>query len=200
MSFFSLLPAVLLAACGLALIGFISWSIFHSLFAGGLGWLHRQKLSRKERFLTEADVLIKNGSYLQALALLKEAFLLDHFPRTPVLIEAISHHHLSILSRLIAISERTSSHLPNLAVVEDLLLTRSQLLRQLHESSEAKRSLARRRKDKKEIPEWALAEYENKGKEALDKLQTNRKSLGSKLSEIFGALSSAPATQEVTYH
>lgn len=200
MSFLSLLPAVFFAACAIALIGFLSWSIFHSLFSGSLGWVHRQKLARKERLLTAADVLIKSGSYSEALKLLKEAFLFDQLPRTPVLIEGISHHHLSILSRLIAVSERTSSHVPNLAVVEDLLSTRSQLLRNLHEANEAKRSLRKRRKDKKELPEWAVAEYENKAKEALDKLQTNRKSLDNKLSEIFSALSSTPPAHEVTYH
>lgn len=200
MSFTELLPAVFFALCGIALIIFILWAVFHSLFSGGLGWLHRQKLLRKERSLAAADGLIKNGSYLDALPLLRDSFLLDHIPRSPVMIEAISHHHLAILSRLIAISERTSSHIPNLAVVEDLLTSRSQLLRVLHEAGEAKRSLSRRRKDKKELPEWALAEYENKAKDAADKLQTNRKSLGSKLAEIFSALSSAPPSHQVTYH
>ncbi|MBN8547693.1 MAG: hypothetical protein J0M12_00110 [Deltaproteobacteria bacterium] len=200
MSSTALIPAILLAACSVALIGYLLWSIFGSLFSGGLGWAYRQKLARKERALAAADVLIKNGSFLEALPILKEAFLFDQVPRNPVLIEGISHHHLSIVSRLIAISERTSSHIPNLAVVEDLLSTRSQLQRTLFEALEAKKSLKRRRKEKKELPQWALAEYENKAKETLDRLETNRKSLNNKLAEIFSALASAPSSQEVTYH
>jgi len=196
----TVLPALLFAACALGLIAFISWSVFHSLFAGGLGWINRQKLTRKEQLLATADALIKNESYTEALALLRNAFLFDQLPRNPTVIEGITHHHLSILSRLIAIAERTSSHLPNLAIVEDLLSTRGQLLRSYHEATAAKKSLKQRRKDKKELPQWALAEYENKTKDLLDKLDTNRKSLNSKLSEIFAALASAPPKQEVTYH
>jgi hypothetical protein len=200
MSLFTILPALVFAAFAIALIAFIGWSLFHSVFADGLRWMGRQKLTRKEGLLKTADSLIKADSFSEALALLRNAFLLDEMPSSPALIESAAHHHMSILSRLIAISERTSSHIPNLAVVEDLLSTRAQLLRSLHEAETAKKSLKQRRKDKKELPQWAVAEYENRSKDILDKLSTNKKSLTSKLDELFNALSSAPSRQEVTYH
>jgi hypothetical protein len=198
--FLTLVPAIVLAVVGLSLIGFILWALLHSAWADVLSWAYRQKLAKKERSLAAADALIKNGAYAEALPVLRDCFLLDQLPRNPALIEGITHHHLSVLSRLIAIGEGTSSHVPNLAIVEDLFSSRAQYLRTVHETYHAKKSLGQRKKSGKELPEWAVAEYDNKLEELTDKLDTNRKSLENKIAEIFTALSSAPTSHQVTYH
>lgn len=196
----SLVPIVLVTVCALGLISFIAWSLFRPLVGDLLTWARRSKLGRKQRLLKNADELAKQGALEQALSRLQEAFMLDHTPLDPVLIESISHHHLSILSRLIALSDQRAARLPHLAVVEDLLASRAQLLRALHEAVAARKSLRERRGEKKDLPEWALAEYEKKVVDIRDRLATNRKSLESKLSEIFSALRSMTPGQEVTYH
>lgn len=200
MTFASLIPALTLALCAVILIAFLVWVMLRTIVVDLTLWLGRQKLSRKQQLLTKADELAQRGLHTDALPVLRSAFIFDHALLNPVLIEGVTHHHLSILSRLIAISEKTSSHIPNLAVVEDLLASRAQISRALHEAHAAKRTLRDRRAEQKELPEWALAEYKKKLSDLRDKLDTNRKSLEVKLSEIFAALSTTPSEQEVTYH
>lgn len=197
----SVLPAIVLALVGLSLIGFIIWVVFGSLILDLRAWAGRQKLVRKQRLLSEADELLRKGDLTLALPKLKDALLLDQELNTPILIETVTHHHLSILSRLISIAEQSSTHLPNLAIVEDLLASRAQLFRTLSEARQTRRSLRRRSAGKEtEVPDWARAEYEKKLTEIRDRLATNKKSLDAKLGEIFLALSSRSSAQEVTYH
>ena len=195
-----LLPAIVLAIIGFALCAYIGWAVFYPLLANAFHWAGRQKLLRKQKLLMSADELLKTGDFGSALPKLRDSFVLEIPPLRASAVESAAHHNLSILSRLITIAERSGSHIPNLAVVEDLLASRAQLCRALVETTLGKRSLGKKTGEKKDIPEWAVAEFDKKLSEINDRLTTNKKSLEGKLGEIFSSLASPRPASEVTYH
>ncbi len=196
----SVIPAIILGVVGFGLCALIGWIVLYPLAGNAFHWMGRQKLLRRQKLLMTADLLLKAGDFGSSLPKLRESFVLEIPPLRAAAVEGVAHHNLSILSRLINIAERSGTHIPNLAIVEDLLATRAQLCRALVETTLGKRSLGKKIGEKKEVPDWALAEYDKKLAEINDRLVPNRKSLEAKLGDIFTSLSSPPSVSEVTYH
>src|SRR5262249_34517292 len=127
----------------------------------GLG--DKLALKRKDSLLAQADALIKAGSFHEATAALRKTFILDHIKSSPVMVDASVNLHLSVLSRLIMIAERKGAHLENLAVVEDLVQGRGQLLHSYLDTVRDRGALKQKRsKSGKGVADWALSEYEKK--------------------------------------
>jgi hypothetical protein len=146
----------------------------------------------------EVDGLIATANWPAASKLLRKGFLLDPGHWDTDLIERVSNHNLGILSRMLIISEKQGRSLSNLAVIEDLIISRRETLRSYLEAFNTKEALLKKRR--RETPAWALQEYKNKISELLDKLLTNQRSIESQAEKAFLALARQQEQSEITYH
>ena len=190
---------ILLATLGLLLIFYLGKLILRNLIGNPLRWIEKQKLKKKIQFLYRADALIQANDHQSAVALLRNAFCLDHFRSDFSILDKLNNHHLSILSRALTIAEKPRTRLDSLAVLEDLLATRIQLQKAYLEKSMVKRGVTAKTSGRAN-PAWATAEFENQLSELRDRLGTNRKSLESQLSKLFHELAMVKAHEEITYH
>lgn len=192
---------IFLATLGLGIIGYFAWVTFRAVWSTPRGIFERIKVQRKEQLLRTFDRIAKERNLASALSLLRDSFFLDEIRHSQALIERVNNHHTTILGRLVSLAEARSSHLPNLAIVEDLLLSRALLLRGLLETREI---LAGARKKKPggsfSQPKWAEQEFNKKLEDLYDKLATNRRSLEAQLKDLFANLMRVPDPKEVTYH
>jgi len=196
----SLIIPLLLGLLGLLCIGYLLRVLWISLIGDPAGLLERFKFRQKENLLSRADVYIKAAEFESAYSFLRGSFLLDQIKSDIRLVTRLHNHHLAILGRLVGIADRFSAHLDSLPIVEDLLTTRSQLMKSFIEKKIAQQSLAQKNRGKNRPPDWALSEFRNQAKEIREKLAVNRKSLDSQLSKLFLSLGSAKKHEEVTYH
>jgi hypothetical protein len=161
----------------------------------------RWKFRKKKRLLAQADELLKTGSLRQASSVLMDSFYLDQIKVDPSLIDSTLNHHLDILSRVISVTEKHSGHLDDLPILEDLLHSRSQLMKGWFERIYAREKLRRKKaEDGRSAPGWAAQEFTRQLDEIKDRLTTNRLSLISRLKDLFGSLEKMRLEGEVTYH
>lgn len=195
-------PAVIFGIIGLALIVYFLKIILGSLFSDSGSWIEKYRIKQKESLLPRVDLYIKAGDFEQANQLLRDAFYFGGSKGEGGLIERGNNHNLAILGRVIHISERLSTHLDNLPIVEDLLLTRAQLIKTFAERKLSQAALRKKRRSEKGGAEqsWAALEFSKQLDELRDKIQTNQKSLESQLARLFAALGGARKRDEVTYH
>lgn len=158
------------------------------------GFFERWAFRRKHKLLKEIDALIDSSSLEKAQELSREAFFLRIVERSPELVSRVGSHHLSLLNKLIMIAELRQQKLENLAVLEGLLDTRTQLMKVLCERR------ARESGGKRE-PGWARKEKRAKVQELYDRLQTNEQSIEKQIDELYLHLSNeGDSSAEVQYH
>lgn len=168
----------------------VEWHTLPSRFA----------LSRRVRAMTHSDLLKKQGNRAGAAKLLRSAFYFDS-PKRPAFIEAVHNHNLSVISRLVSLNDEGISHFSNLPIIEGLIQTRADLLRNLFELREQRKALKTRRKqNNRNTPAWALNEFERRAAELTDRLKTNHRSLESQLDVLVGELLAPRSDTEITYH
>lgn len=200
MAALTLLPALMLGALGLVLISGIlavllraSVGDWRALWEGG-------RIKRRERILLQCDEALAKGDFDAIRRDLRQAFFFDIVSSSSAIVERLNHHHFAVLGRIVAVAEKRAGHLSNLAVVEDLLQTRSFLLRTHLEAFQSIRQIRRKSRFGKKTPEWAMQEFEKKLIETLDRLKTNRQSLITQLDDLFKGLGDLPSEDQVTYH
>ena len=184
----------ILTVTGTALGAFILYVLFGTLFRDGLSWRDRIKLKRKQSALTRFDLLLQAGEFEQACNALEAAFFLDHVKSGQKFIELIGQHHFSVLGKILGMAEKFSAHLDNLAILEDLLHARTQLMKSYVEKIGAKEAL--RQKDR----DWAMNEYATQLADIADRLITNRRSIESQIAKLMLALRNIRKQEEITYH
>ena len=197
MNFFSLLIGLTLAGVGAALCLWIVRSIAAIILPDTRGLTEKIRFRSRERHAREADALIERQDWSGALSALQSSFYLDAI-NLPEMIERVTNLHLGVLSRLLLVSERKGVKLSNLAVIEDLLLSRAEMMRSHVDVIASRATLSRRRERK--TPAWAFEEYQKRLDELNDRLKTNRKSLLSQLEILFRTLRQESSREEVTYH
>lgn len=202
MSVLNISVAVFLGLLGLGLIFYIAWTLLSSFLPNLKSLPEKLLLKRKQKSLTEADLLLNQNLTSQALPILRSCFILDHIKQSEQLIDQCSAHNLSILSRLLTIADAGSVHISSIAVIEDLLGTRQILLKSYIEVGvSAARAKQKKSEGGKNVPEWALAEFYRKRSEVLDKLKTNSHSINSQLADLLQMLErKATSGSQVTYH
>lgn len=173
----TLIPASLFLVAGGGLIYFMGRSLLVAVLGNTRGVGERNRFKRKEERLKLADVSIRKGEYLSALSHLEAAFFFDHVQSDLGLIDKVVGHHIGILGRLITISEEEGCSVSGLAVIEDLVHSRGDLMRAFFDAYRTKESLSKNRK--KPVPRWAVEEYSKKMVEILERLATNKRSLSS---------------------
>jgi hypothetical protein len=198
MSFFPLVISILFAITGLLLIAICLKVILQALFGDWRSWSAKATLTRREHLVEHLDVLIEKEQWLEGVKVLKSGFFTDDVRFNSDLIESASNLNLSLLSRAVLISQKLGKHISNLAIVEDLFLSRRDLMRSHLEACSTKSMLEKKKEP--QTPDWALCEYSSKLSELSDCLATNRKSLESQLEQLFHALLDPREPVEITYH
>jgi hypothetical protein len=196
-----LIPAIVLSGIGTFFVVLIARSILSALPFSLRGLPERVRLRRKQALLAQADQAIERSAFAQACSALRGAFYLDSIRIAPEMIDRVNNLHHAVLGRLVIVSEKGGGLLANLPVVEDLLIRRGELLKELGDTRRARSGVSRRRREKgRGSSDWALSEYDRKIDELVEKLTTNRQSLERQLDTLFQSLRKAPSSSEVTYH
>jgi len=200
-----IIPAVIFGALALIIIVFVLKVWIVALVGNPWAWLERQRFVRKGRDLSQADVFQKQEAYEQAVESLRSAFYLEPVRYQSSLVDVVANHNLNVLARLVAISERRSVHIENLALVEGLLGSRHELSRSYFETKETVTKLRQRQKDKKKLnnassPDWALVEFSKKISEIKSKIDANKQALDTQIKNLFLSLNKQPSGNEITYH
>ena len=201
MPVFDLFAAAILGGLGLALIVALLRLMFASFFGNSGSWLEKYRIKQKENLLERAEVYIKAADFASVSSLLRGAFYLDQIKSDARLVERVHNHHLGILSKIITLADRFNMHLDSLPIVEDLLISRAQLMKTIIEKKAARSTLRKKGSEKnRKTPDWALNEFGSQLLDLRDKLGTNRRSLESQIDKLFTGLASARSPDEVTYH
>lgn len=196
-----LIVALTLTIIGLLIILALIKVMFGGLFGGWAQWFDRYKIRQKETLLERSDVYLKAGDFESVVTFLRGSFLLDHVKSELKLVERMHNHHMAALGRILMLAERYTIHLETLPVVEDLLVTRSQLLRSFIEKSRARKTLRSGSGERpRTAPRWAVNEFDSQLADIREKLATNRKSLDSQIEKLFSNLGNLRRVDEVTYH
>lgn len=198
MSGIDLLIAIVLGLLGLVLIVTMARIYLRAIFGDTRGWAENYRFRQRERNLKSADQALQSIVTAAGLRLLRESFFLDQVRGDIGLVEKVNAHHMALLERLLRIADEQSKHLPNLAIVEDLIQTRCELMRGYQEAVTGRESMLKNRK--RAVPAWALEEYRKKLDQIADQLRTNRKTLEGQLNELFVVLQREKATLQITYH
>lgn len=195
-----------LAALGFGAVTFILVTWYRAVatqYAPGLslrGVPERIRIYQHSKTLSKVDALIEQGNFPVALTELRGALLLAHIKSGPELIDQSVHLNLAVLSRILSLSERAGAHLENLAVVEDLVQSRGQLLTSYFEAQRDRRVFKSRRSSAgKDAPEWAIAEFTRRVDELKDRIDTNSRSLQMQLDELLRDVTKG-SQASVTYH
>jgi len=172
--------------------------LLQAIFGDLRGFAEKIKLKRKEKIIKEVDIFIEKGILDTAFSRLRSCFFFDLATLDPNFIEKVNNHHMGILSRIVVIAEKRAKRLSNIAIIEDLLLSRCEMMRSRLEAFTSRQNLLKKRE--KPVPEWAVGEYLRKLDEIKDRLITNQKSLESQLAQAFEEIVRDTASNEITYH
>jgi hypothetical protein len=190
MDFSLLFPSLVFAVLGSFILFLLLWSLWNAFFGNAEIWGERARFKRRQETLKKADAAIRAGDFPAALRLIENSYFFDHVKTDLNLIERVLGHHIGALGRLVSIAEEQDRSLANLAVIEDLVHARGDLMRSYAEASTTRSSLEQNRK--KPVPRWALDEYEKKMVEIVERLVVNRRSLASQFASAVTELRKPP--------
>ncbi|MCB0351882.1 MAG: hypothetical protein KDD64_00105 [Bdellovibrionales bacterium] len=188
---------IILALIGAFLIFWILKSVLTALPIPGLkrGFFERWKLRRSQRVLGEIDKLIDQQEYARAIQLFPSCLYLDLVRSDSDLIGRVGAHHVAVLNKTILLSDLMERPLSDLAILEDLLNTRIQLLRAWFELRGQRQGASR-----KSAPKWAREEFRKKEDEISSKLQLNASTVLTQFERSLEAVAKEGGSQSVTYH
>lgn len=198
---FDTVVAIVCAALAVGIIYVVVRAVCSAFTGNPRAWLETLAIRRRERLVAVADELMRTNHRLDALRNIRAAFFLEHPLAAQSSIERSHAHNVRLLSRLIGDAHSRSHQIDNLPILEDLLASREQLLSAFIEHVLARNNLTnRRRRDRKDTPAWAIAEFSKKIEDIADKLTTNRHSIESQLDTVIEELRRLPEIEEVTVH
>ncbi len=197
----AILLTIVSITLGLIGVGIIAWLLscfVMPLLQDTKAFAERVRFRQKQRILEDADSRIGKNEYHEALSQLVLAFFYDSVRTDKELIEKVHNHHVGILSRMVLVADKLSRRVDNLPIIEDLVLSRSELLRALFDARQSRATLSARRT--RETPQWALDEYSKKIDELVDRLTTNQRSLMSQMQAAISDSKRVQHEQEITFH
>lgn len=197
----TLIPALTIGALAALMLGYLVIVLSRALSFNPILFFQKRKFAQRAKALQEIDSAIENAHYAQAQSLLLQQLSFEKRPKNHEMAEAICAHNLSILGRFVALAEKKGGHIPNLALLEGLFVSRRELLGVLAEIDSNKRTIYQKRSEEgKQTPAWAEHEFKRKVDDLIDKLNTNEHSLRSQLKELTLALDNMDQQSSVTYH
>jgi hypothetical protein len=199
--FFQLFIVLLLAVIGLLITGLFAKLVTSALVGNPNNFLDILTLGRRTQLLNELDKEFQAGNFSQALEILEKTFFFDPKLGETTIIEKIAAHHMEVLNRIVAFSDRHGFHLGPLPALEELLSNRSDLFKSKFEVSQTIRNLKFKKiLSRNKSPNWALIEFKKKLADIQDKLETNRKAIKVTVKELFLLLHDSRRPDNVTFH
>jgi len=201
MSIFSVVISALLAVVGVAIAGTLLWLLFHPLFRSLRDRFDARKFSRAAERLAEADALISEKHYPQALHALRLAPLYE-LTNKPEFAGLIREHHQNILSRCVLIAEELQVRPGNLPDVERLIIERGELHTLYTRALDSYLSLqSRRTRAGKDVPQWSKSDFEQRILDIRQELEVNRNGLEKAFDKLFHSIESPPKESgDIVYH
>ena len=198
-----LITALLLALTALFVIGYLVKAILLPLLPN-LATLNKlratAKLKLRDKQLKDIDTFLANKQFKVAINALHSAFIFEHAQSTKDL-EEVQRYNFTLLSKMISLSEASAQHIGNIEILEELLSSRFLLQRNYIDILEAREASKKRKaQEQKEIPAWAVNEFQRKLDEVLDKLKTNRNSLDSQLKLAVISIENGDNKDSVIYN
>lgn len=167
------------------------------------------KFIKKTDSLEKVDDFILKNDNVSAINVLKTTFHFDISSfdlesKDANFIENIHIHHMSALSRVVTLFDNADLRIDDLPIIEGLFVYRLELLRAYSETRQQQQLLRKKiqsEEGNKSNLSWAEEEFNKKNEDLVDKLQTNRRTLESKLESLYKIiLSKASRNDEITYH
>lgn len=205
MNFGILLPSIIFGLIGLGIIFYILKVVIGALVGNPLSWLEKQRFSKRLALLTQGDQFLKSGNADSAILAWQEALFLDHIKHHNSLVDTVGNHNLTVLGRIVSLSEKRNSHLASLPLVEGLFTSRLELNRSYFEVLDTLKKLRSRQNDSKKkgaspTPDWALMEFSKKLTEVRSKIDANNQALKTQLEKLFSDIRKVTTSSEITYH
>ena len=193
--------ALLLGVVGVLIAGAFFKLVFGALVGNPKHLLDLLTLSRRTQLLSELDKEFKQGHFSRALEILESSFFFDPRLGDPAIIEKIATHHLEVLNRIVAFSDRHGFHLGPLPSLEELLNNRLELFRARYEVTQTIANLRRKKLvSGHRTPNWALQEFNKKLSDINERLATNKQAVHVTVREMFLLLHGSPNPDNVTFH
>ncbi len=183
----TLIPSLLLAAVGLALLFWLGKIIARALtgvFFGGLSVQLWWNLRSKGARLSAVDALINDGQFSHALTLLEQSLILSTRALDPREMEAVVAHHLGVLSRFGTIADARDIQSSVLPILEGLLGSRLELWRAVAQARQSANK-ARSKMDAQgnERP-WVNDEFQRHLRDLSDRLAANKQAIEQQTKEL----------------
>lgn len=199
MELFDFFTSLILLGFSIGVIGYLSMLLvmpIRNSFSGSKG---NFRLKRAFKRISDADELIAEKRFDEAIRELRKAVMLDLVPHLD-LISGLKEHHQNILSRFLIISEEFGGRIGNIAIVEQLFLDQAELHLDLIRAQTSYHKLRDRRKQSgKDIPNWSKNDYQARISEVKKALQHNQRQLQRELDRLISEIKT-PNSETITYH
>lgn len=191
--------AFVLAGAGCFLLAVVLHPILNTLWISVAGRAQSGRIRKAAQKMESIDALIQEKNYRQALTQLEQAVVFDTPGSVPSAI-ALKEHYQNILSRCMLIAEEQSGHISNIAIIEQLIFERGELVQLFAKAAESFQRLSNKRGGSgKSLPSWTTAEYQERIKTIQEQLSENHKLLFSSLEKMFAELKTN-RSDEILYH
>ncbi len=176
--------SVILILFSLTILGTLGYFIFKPTRELILRSRSKSELAKKLDMIQRFDTLLENGAPLDAIPHLSSILFLD-IPRSAENLSGIREINQAFLARALALSEKLGAHIPNIEVVETLIVERGELTQLLFKAKYSYETiLEKRENDGKSLPRWSLNEFERKEGEIESSLSINLKNLKSEINKL----------------
>lgn len=205
---FELLIAGLLGGVAAAVSGYALY-----LFARAFGIafpfsIEALREKRRAKLLREVDAIVEQSgtepeSLKRAVLLLKRSIGIRRTHGNLRASEANVSLHEGLLGRIVVLADKFGRDIEQIALVENLLTARRELLRNLEETRETLGSINQRQREKgRETAEWAVSEYTKRLAELKERAATNAQTIEGQFARLLQVLERAPDTahEDVTIH
>lgn len=197
----TLIPSLIFGLVGLFIIVYTLKLMLSAIIGNPLNWLEQQKFLKKERLLYAGDQHFQKNISDSAVQCWKDAFYLDRINYLLSSVEKVHSHNINVLSRFLNLAEKRSSHIPNLALIEELFAERTELMNAFLDTKLSLKKIRNKKKgaSSKPVPDWALIEFSKKESEIKSKIDQNRQVLEKELVKLFDSQNNQQ-NQGITYH
>lgn len=188
MSSLNLALVLILFIVGVGILGILGYFVFKPVKELLLRSRSQNELSRKIIFVHQIDALLEGGNPVEAITILPSVLYLE-IPRSAESISDIREINQLFLSRALAISEKTGARIPNIEILESLVIERTELIQLLFKAKYSFETILGKREDNgKSLPKWTKDEFQRKNNEIDTALKTNFSALKDELANLVTAL------------
>ena len=205
-----LIIAVIVGFIGFGLFGWLIFILFRAitpLFGKHVGSLNpfllaeQKKLSNCFKLVEVVDQQIEAGNYDAALNSIEKSFFFGNLKFPKNLLENARSHNLSLLGKLLTVSQKKGTRLSDLPELEDLFEERFRLLDLYFNSSTLREKIKEKyKREGREGGSWGGAEFQKQMDDLAVDIEKNRKELVKEIKAILNLIKRDTKDAGVTYH